>query len=143
MWAARSAVQALWAGASRPQSGTVHSPSSVTILLGLLLHALALFYGLIQVVRGSGERRDSFLLLLLWFAVPLILQSRSTAPVQPHYSVLFYPVQFLLIAAMVVDVLSRISVPKLRLFGRRLSVLSLLLTVALLIWGGWQTLESV
>jgi len=36
VWSARSAVQALWAGASRPQGGTVHSPSAI---IGLLRRA--------------------------------------------------------------------------------------------------------
>jgi len=106
------------------------------------IQALALLYGLIQVVRGSGERRHSFALLLLWFAVPIALQLRATSPVQPHYSVLLYPVQFLLIAIMLVDLLSRLPSPKLRLAGRRLPALVLLLVVALLLWGGWQVAVS-
>ncbi len=109
------------------------------LMMGLL--ALALLYGLIQVVRGSGERRRSFALLLLWFAVPIALQSRPTAPVQPHYSVLLYPVQFLLIAIMLVDLLSHLSIPRLPISShssQRVSVPTLLLAVALLLWGGWQ-----
>jgi 4-amino-4-deoxy-L-arabinose transferase-like glycosyltransferase len=106
------------------------------LMMGLL--ALALLYGLIQVVRGSGERRHSFVLLLLWFAIPIALQSRPTASVQPHYSVMLYPVQFLLIAILLVD-----GLPEL---GRRLPTPALLrqgwksalLVVALLLWGGWQ-----
>jgi len=121
------------------------------VMMGLL--ALALLYGLIQIVWGSGERRHSFILLLLWFAIPIVLQSRTTASIQPHYSVLLYPVQFLLIATMLVDgstelkvLLSRLPALKLRL-ARRLfmsdcssrrhcSLVSLV--VALLLWGGWQ-----
>jgi hypothetical protein len=75
-------------------------------LMGLL--ALALLYALVQVVRGPEERRRPLLLLLLWFAVPVALQSRPTAPVQPFYFILLYPVQFLLIAVLLVDVLTRL-----------------------------------
>jgi len=114
------------------------------LMMGLL--PLALLYGLIQVVRGPEERRRSFALLLLWFAVPVALQSRPTAPVQPHYFVLLYPVQFLLIAAMLIDgsaelarvLPSRLLIPRLRLVGRLVPVPALLLAVALLLWGGWQ-----
>ncbi len=100
------------------------------LMMGLL--ALALLYGLVQVVWGPEERRRPLALLLLWFAVPVALQSRPTAPVYPHYSVLLYPVQFLLIAIMLVDGL---------LLARRLFIVHCSLgslVVALLLWGGWQ-----
>jgi hypothetical protein len=110
------------------------------------LLGLALLYGLVQVVRGPEERRRSFGLLLLWFAVPIALQSRPTAPVQPHYFVLLYPVQFLLIAILLVDgatklaeiLASRFPLFRLCLAGRRLMVPALVLIVIMLVWGGWQ-----
>jgi len=107
------------------------------LMMGLL--ALALLYGLVQVMRGSGERRRFFTLLLLWFAVPIALQSRSTAPVYLHYFVLLYPVQFLLIAILLVDGSTELKIlsPKLRL-ARRLVIGRWSLVVALLLWGGWQ-----
>ncbi|HUV90607.1 MAG TPA: glycosyltransferase family 39 protein [Anaerolineae bacterium] len=122
------------------------------LMMGLF--ALALLYALVQVVRGPQERRRPLLLLLLWFAVPVALQSRPTAPVQPFYFILLYPVQFLLIAVLLVDVLVWLSTLRLRrhslwprwrgVAGRSHSSYSFLiysfssLAVALLGWGGWQ-----
>ncbi len=106
--------------------------------LMMALLALALIYGLVQVVRGSEDRRRSFSLLLLWLAVPVALQIRHTAPVQPHYFVLLYPVQFLLIGAMLDSLLSSLRAPALCILGRRWSAPALLLAVALSLWGGWQ-----
>ena len=122
------------------------------LMMGLLV--LALLYALVQVVRGPQERRRPLLLLLLWFAVPVALQSRPTAPVQPFYFILLYPVQFLLIAVLLVDALVWLSTLRLRrhslwprrrgVAGRSHSSYSFLiysfssLAVALLVWGGWQ-----
>jgi hypothetical protein len=106
------------------------------LMMGLL--AVALLYGLVQVIRGPAERRRSITLLLLWFAVPITLQSRPTAPVHPFYFLLLYPVQFFFIAILLVDLLSHLPSPKLRLVGRQMSISALLLVVALLMWGGWQ-----
>lgn len=107
--------------------------------LMMALLALALVYGLIQIVRGPEERRRSMLLLLLWFATPVVLQSRTATPVQRHYFVMLYPVQFLLIAILLTDFLSWLPTPRLGLAGRRLPVSSvLLLALGLVLWGGWQ-----
>jgi 4-amino-4-deoxy-L-arabinose transferase-like glycosyltransferase len=105
------------------------------LMMGLL--ALALLYGLYLVVRGPEERRRPILLMLLWFAVPIAMQSRPTAPVYPFYFILLYPVQFLLISILLVDVLARIRTSRLRLAGRRLPA-STLVALPLLLWGGWQ-----
>ena len=106
------------------------------LMMGLL--ALALLYGLVQAVRGPEERRRPIMLLLIWFAVPIAMQSRPTAPVHPFYFNLLYPVQFILIAILLVDLLARLPTPKLRLVGRRVSLSALLLAGGLLLWGGWQ-----
>jgi 4-amino-4-deoxy-L-arabinose transferase-like glycosyltransferase len=105
------------------------------LMIGLL--ALALLYGLFLVVRGPEERRRPILLMLLWFAVPIAMQSRPTAPVYPFYFILLYPVQFLLISILLVDVLACIRTSRLRLAGRRLPALTLV-ALPLLLWGGWQ-----
>jgi hypothetical protein len=107
------------------------------LMMGLL--GAGLMHGLVQVFRGPEERRRSFALLLLWFFVPIVLQSRPTAPAQLHYFVLLYPVQFLLVAVLLVDLVSRLSFLQLHLAGRRVVVPTLLLIVAALIWGGWQS----
>jgi len=106
------------------------------VMMALL--ALALVYGSIQVVRGPQERQSSFILLLTWFAVPVVLQSRPTTPVYPFYFILLYPVQFLLIAILLVELCSRFPDPHLRLAEWRLPVSVLLLVTGLLLWGGWQ-----
>ena len=106
------------------------------LMMGLL--AVALLYGLVQVIRGPEERRTPLLLMFVWFVVPIVLQSRPTAPVHPFYFNLLYPVQFLFIAILLADLLSRFSAPALRLLGRRMPVSVLLLGLVLLFWGGWQ-----
>lgn len=97
------------------------------------LLAAALLYGVFLAVRGPQERQRPVTLLLIWFAVPVLLQSRPTAPVQPFYFNLLYPVQFLLIAIMLVDGLSYLANwrPVQTVF------LSLVL-VFMLAWGVWQ-----
>ncbi|MCP4543288.1 MAG: hypothetical protein GY832_39750 [Chloroflexi bacterium] len=106
------------------------------LVMGLL--AISILYALVQVVRGPKKRRRSILLMLVWFVVPIALQSRPTAPVYPFYFNLLYPVQFLFIAILLTDLLSRFPTPTLRLAGWQTSVSTLLLTVALLLWGGCQ-----
>ena len=102
------------------------------LMMGLL--AIALFYGLVQAIQGSEERRRPILLMLIWFAVPIALQSRPTAPVHPFYFNLLYPVQFLFVAILLVDLFVRFPTPRLR------PISTLVLVVALLVWGGWQAL---
>jgi len=103
------------------------------VMMGLL--ALALLYAVVQVVRGPAERRRLVFLLLLWFAVPIALQSRPTAPVHPFYFILLYPAQFFLIAILLVDCCS--SLPQVARSG----VCSLFIAplfIFLLVWGAWQ-----
>ena len=71
-------------------------------LLSMLL-AGGLVYGSWQAFRApTEERRRGFGLMLLWFAVPILLQLRTSAPTQQHYFVMHYPVSYMLIAALVV-----------------------------------------
>ncbi len=72
------------------------------LLIGGLLHALW------RSVRGEAEERPFFAVLLIWFSLPILLQSRTTQPTQPHYFVLLYPVQFILIAAWLDHLLHRL-----------------------------------
>ncbi len=94
------------------------------LVMGLL--AISILYALLQVLRGPEKRRRPILVMLVWFAVPVVLQSRPTAPVYPFYFNLLYPVQFLFIAILLADLLARFP------------TLKSLLAVALLVWGGWQ-----
>jgi hypothetical protein len=124
------------------------------LMMGLL--ALGLLYGLFQVVRGPGKRRRPVLLLLLWFAVPIAMQSRPTAPVYPFYFNLLYPVQFLLVAILLVDGFTRLArvvrtrwpalklrpparqAPTRQTPARQTPAGALLLAVPLVLWGAWQ-----
>ncbi|MCX7682830.1 MAG: glycosyltransferase family 39 protein [Anaerolineae bacterium] len=99
------------------------------------LLAAALVYGVLLAVRGPQERRRPVTLLLIWFFVPIALQSRPTAPVQPFYFNLLYPVQFLLIAHLVVDGLAYLAAWR----PLRAAFMSLVL-VLMLAWGAWQVL---
>jgi hypothetical protein len=51
------------------------------------------------------------LVLLLWFGVPVALLLRHVAPLHPHDLNLLYPVQHLIIALLLVDILNWISRP--------------------------------
>lgn len=102
------------------------------LMAGLL--AAALIYAAIVVVRGPEERRRTILLLLLWFFVPVALQTRHTAPVQRHYFILLYPVQFLLIAIMLADLLAYLQQHLAQVYKFALATL----VIVLLTWGLWQ-----
>ncbi|RME33544.1 MAG: hypothetical protein D6793_09630, partial [Thermoflexia bacterium] len=52
-----------------------------TGMMGLL--ALALMYAVFQTLRGPQETRRAYVLLLLWFAVPVLLRSRAVRPRSP------------------------------------------------------------
>ncbi len=105
--------------------------------LMIALLAAALVYAAVQAVRGPRERRRSLVVLLLWFAVPVLLQLRAPV-VHPHYFVMLYPLQFLLVGVLLSDLLARWPRPALRLAGRSLSLAALLTVAGLLLWGGWQ-----
>lgn len=102
------------------------------LMVGLL--AAALLYAGILIIRGPKERRCAVFLLLLWFFVPIALQTRHTAPVQRHYFILLYPVQFLLVAIMLADLLSYLRVR----LDRAYKFVVATWVIALLVWGAWQ-----
>lgn len=102
------------------------------LMVGLL--AAALLYACILIIRGPEQRRRTVLLLLMWFFIPIALQTRHTAPVQRHYFILLYPVQFLLIAMMLADLVSYLRA---RLEWAYVFVVVTLVS-ALLVWGVWQ-----
>jgi 4-amino-4-deoxy-L-arabinose transferase-like glycosyltransferase len=119
-----------------------------TLMMAALV--VALLYALLRVVRRTGDDRRPLVLLLVWFVVPILLQTRSTAPVHIHYFVLLYPVQFLLIGILLVDgsaelgraLRSRFSTPDWRPLGQMVSPFALTVIVLLLLWGGWQVLVT-
>ncbi len=104
----------------------------------MVLLAIAILYSLAQIVWGPSERRRPLILLLLWFAIPVGMQSRPTAPVHPFYFNVLYPVQFLLMGVLLVDLATRWRAPTLSWAGRPCSLATLLLVGGLLTWGVWQ-----
>lgn len=99
-------------------------------LMGAL--ALAIPYAAAQAIRGPEERWRPLMIMLIWFATPIAMQTRPTAEVHPFYFNLLYPVQFLLVGLLSVDLLDRL--PR----GRWRSAALSALTLALLILGAWQ-----
>ncbi|MCD6344874.1 MAG: glycosyltransferase family 39 protein [Anaerolineae bacterium] len=101
------------------------------VMMGLL--AIALVYAVVQLIRGPEERRRVFVILLAWFIVPIAMQLRTSRATQPHYFILLYPVQFLLIGNLLADAWNWLS----RSSRRQIPVAIVGLTL-LLVWGGWQ-----
>jgi hypothetical protein len=63
-----------------------------------------------RVARELWRRRVGWkrsvgrdVVILLWLLVPVALQTRHTQPVYPHYFILLYPVQFLIIGILLSD----------------------------------------
>lgn len=103
------------------------------VMMGLL--AASLLYAVGQLVWGAPERRRVLLLLLAWFIFPIALQTWSSTPTYPHYFILLYPVQFLLIAFLVMDGKSKLAT---RLGSKGNLVWQIALGVFALMWAGWQ-----
>jgi len=79
-----------------------------TVETWLLLVGVA--YLALQVLRGWHHGRENdevvkFTILLCWLLLPVLFYARHTTPVYPHYLILLYPVQFIIIAIFVVRVL--------------------------------------
>ncbi len=106
-----------------------------TVIAAMVIGGVALAAW--RALRGatSSERRSATL-LLLWFGLPILSQLRPSATTQPHYFLLLYPVQFLLIAILLVagrDWLRRQcpTNPTPTLLWRGI-------LLALTLWGFWQ-----
>jgi hypothetical protein len=139
--AVRYAVSLLGSQGIEGQAGPFHAQFRRSLglfwwlndLLTVLL-LVSLIYAVIQAVRAPDRaRRRLFTLLLLWFAIPILLQLSPSSPTQRHYYVMHYPVQYLLIAAFAVGVGRR-------LMGRlrRAAVLPSVIMVFLVLFGAWQ-----
>lgn len=109
------------------------------VMMGLLV--ISAGYGVWQSFWGSGESRSGMRLLLIWLIIPVLLLTRHTAPVQPHYLILLYPVQFLLIAIFLTDMAARFPRPSFLFGGRRYSLVSLLIAGLCILWGYWQVAQ--
>lgn len=104
---------------------------------GLLV--LGLIYAAVQAFRGETQaQRRTFGLLLMWFLIPVALQLRPSTATQPHYFIILYPVQFLLVATVLVRGAERFARPKFSLGRVTFTLPAAVLTLALLVWSGWQ-----
>ncbi len=97
-------------GLAGPFAAAMRAPLAWTrptdLLMGLLLVG-GLLHALWRLRKGERRERTFYTVLLVWFLTPILLQSYTSRPVQPHYFVLLYPVQFILIAALIEFLLVR------------------------------------
>ncbi|MFQ5814142.1 MAG: ArnT family glycosyltransferase, partial [Anaerolineae bacterium] len=92
---------------------------------------------------GVSDETVRFTILLAWLLLPVLFYVRHTTPVYPHYFILLYPVQFIIIGVFVVRVLNwagylanslKIS-PLARFFvGRVLPISLVALILGLALW---------
>ena len=101
-----------------------------TIMAGLL--ALSVLYAVLRLFQSDSDHSRSLTVLLIWFALPIASQLRTSSPTQPHYFILLYPVQFLFIGFMLSAVLNACQHARLR------RLMNAGIIVALAIWGVWQ-----
>ncbi len=110
------------------------------LLSGLFIGGVV--YGLHQALRAASvERRRTFGLLLLWIAVPVVLQLRPANATQQHYFVMHYPAQYLLIGALVMAAWDRLRRCEERTCGRR-RLISAAGALVLVVTCGWQLLVT-
>ncbi len=100
-----------------------------------LLLAGAVLYTLVEIFWAPLERRRTNFFLLLWLVVPVLLQLRPSSLTQPHYFILLYPVQFLLIGHFLTAARKRWMPP-----GRVMRMGAVMLGLFLSLWGIWQVL---
>ncbi len=90
----------------------------------IVLLVLGVLHSGWRIWRGTAEERTFYTVILVWFFTPILLQSYTSRPTQPHYFVLLYPSAFLLTAAFLDWLLKHLS-----------PVGSSLLRGFLLLWG--------
>jgi hypothetical protein len=107
----------------------------------MVLLGAGLVYLIARLVRPALRRtQDSALVgrdvvLLGWLLIPVALQTRHTEPVYPHYFILLYPVQHLVIALLLSDGLDWLRYRFDERLGQWCVAGLALLVVAI---GGWQ-----
>lgn len=79
-------------------------------VLAMVLLGVGVLHLVFRVARDLWRRRVGWkrnvgrdVVILLWLLVPVALQTRHAQPVYPHYFILLYPVQFLIIGILVSD----------------------------------------
>ncbi len=65
------------------------------------LFVAGLFVVSASALRGRAEARTTSLLLVLWFAVPVVFNTRHPVDLYLHYFSLLYPVQFIVVGVLV------------------------------------------
>ncbi|MBN2005323.1 MAG: DUF2079 domain-containing protein [Anaerolineae bacterium] len=107
-----------------------------TVMTGVLIAAL--IYAIFQArYSPTLERRRLFTMQLVWFCIPVVLQLRPSSATHLHYFVSLYPVQFLLIGALLDAGMKRWPWPLSRTRSA-LSGTALCVMAALALWGAWQ-----
>jgi 4-amino-4-deoxy-L-arabinose transferase-like glycosyltransferase len=73
----------------------------------MVLLGAGLVYLIARIIRHALRGRERWrgsagrdVVLLSWLLIPVLLQTRHSQPVYPHYFILLYPVQYLVIALM-------------------------------------------
>jgi 4-amino-4-deoxy-L-arabinose transferase-like glycosyltransferase len=111
-------------------------------VLEMALLGIGLVYLVARVIRHAAGGRERWreaagrdVVLLSWLLVPVALQTRHAQPVYPHYFILLYPVQHLVIALLLSDGVDwlgrRLRAPAARWFAW--GVLALVLVI-----GAWN-----
>jgi len=111
-------------------------------VLEMALLGLGLVYLIARVARHAQGGRERWkqhagrdVVLLSWLLTPVLLQTRHTQPVYPHYFILLYPVQHLIIALLLSDGLVWLHRRLDRRWERWCTAGLLILILAI---GGWQ-----
>ncbi len=111
-------------------------------IVAMALFVLGLSYLIIRVISHALRGREHWdriagrdVVLLLWLLIPVALQTRHSQPVYPHYFILLYPAQFLVIAIFLSDGLDWFISLLGRRAGRGLVVGAVALVLAI---GAWQ-----
>jgi 4-amino-4-deoxy-L-arabinose transferase-like glycosyltransferase len=111
-------------------------------VIEMALLGAGLIYLVARVIRQALSGRQAWgqdagrdVVLLLWLLVPVTLQTRHAQPVYPHYFILVYPAQFLVIALLLSDGLTWLE----SRFDRRVSRwFAVGLVVVVMAIGAWQ-----
>ncbi len=68
-----------------------------------ILSALGLLYALARGLKDRTWGGRRYVALVLWFVIPVLLQTYHTRPVYPRYFTILYPVPFMLVGALVAE----------------------------------------
>lgn len=128
------------------QAGAYHEQFQASVLnlwwinhlmTGLIV--LGLLYALGQAFHGkTQEQRRSFVLLLLWFFVPVVLQLWPSTVTQPHYFIMLYPTQFLFVAILLARGLELLPRREISVGALKFNLATGMLIAGLFVWSSWQ-----